>query len=230
MQLTTIGSWQKHLIFLFSLQNTGSVHFHWPYNIFNMIKINLILQQETFQRSKGEMKSSSSVSSFTLNANDLLKRAEENGQIKPILKQSKKNNIFSKSKKYVFLYISKDKSVESIHNFKYFRTNEIRCAVDIHLSVTVSSDSSVSVTPKVHCKKSDNLNSNNGTFQTELEKKKTKHQRTNSDTGPTKPRCDSIWYYKIDYLSHPDFLYSILLKVSNKVVKISLVGWFIYLS
>merc|ERR1740122_428673 len=116
-----------------------------------MIKINLILQQEIFQRSKGEMKSSSSVSSFTLNANDLLKCAEENGQLKPILKQSKKNNIFSKSKK----------------------SNEIRCDVDIHLSVTVSSDSSVSVTPKFHSKKSDNLNSNNGTFQTELEKKKT---------------------------------------------------------
>ena len=105
MQLTTIGSWQKRLIFLFSLQNTQSLHSHQAYNIFNMIKINLILQQETFQRSKGEMKSSSSVSSFTLNANDLLKSAEENGQIKPILKQSKKNNIFSKSKKYVFSYL-----------------------------------------------------------------------------------------------------------------------------
>ena len=106
MQLTTIGSCQKHLIFLFSLQNTGSVHFHPAYSTINMIKINLILQQETFQRSKGEMKSSSSVSSFTLNANDLLKHAEENGQIKPILKQSKKNNIFSKSKKYVFSYLN----------------------------------------------------------------------------------------------------------------------------
>ena len=56
----------------------------------------------------------------------------------------------------------------------------------------MSSDSSVSVTPKVHCKNSENLNSNNGTFQTEFEKKKTKHKRTNSDTGPTKARCDSI--------------------------------------
>ena len=95
------------------------MHFHQAYNTINMININLILQQETFQRSKGEMKSSSSVSSLTLNANDLLKHAEEKGQIKPILKQSKKNNIFGKSKKYVFSYL-KNKSVETIHNFKYF--------------------------------------------------------------------------------------------------------------
>ena len=68
------------------------------------IKINLILQQETIQRSKGEKKSLSSVSSFTtvLNANDLLKSVEGNGQIKPILKQSRKKNIFSK--KYVFAH------------------------------------------------------------------------------------------------------------------------------
>ena len=156
-----------------------------------MIKINLILQQETFQRSKGEMKSSSSVSSFTLNANDLLKHAEENGQIKPILKQSKKNNIFNKSKKYVFPCL-KIKVLKQFIISNIFRANEIRCNVDIHLSVTVSSDSSVSLTPKFHCKKSDNSNSNNGTFQTELKKKKTNHKRTNSDTGPTKARCDSI--------------------------------------
>jgi hypothetical protein len=82
------------------------VHFHQAYNKINMIKIkiNLILQQETIQRSKGEKKSLSSVSSFTtvLNANDLLKSVEGNGQIKPILKQSRKKNIFSK--KYVFSY------------------------------------------------------------------------------------------------------------------------------
>ena len=103
-----------------------------------------------------------------------------------------KEEEYFQQKQKVSVFISKDKSVERIHDVKYFRSNEIRCDVDIHLSVTVSSDSSVSVTPKVHCKNSDNLNSNNGTFQTELEKKKTKHQRTNSDTGPTKARCDSI--------------------------------------
>ena len=106
IQSTTIGSCQKHLIFLFLLQNTVSVHFHQAYSKINMIKIkiNLILQQETIQRSKGEKKSLSSVSSFTtvLNANDLLKSVEGNGQIKPILKQSRKKNIFSK--KYVFSY------------------------------------------------------------------------------------------------------------------------------
>ena len=86
----------ENILSLNTLQNKQSVHFHQVYNIITMIKINLILHQETLRRSKSEGKSSSSVSSFTLNASDLLKSAEANGQIKPILKQSRKNNIFSK--------------------------------------------------------------------------------------------------------------------------------------
>ena len=65
-----------------------------------MMKINLVLQQEKkFQRSKSGGHSSSSVSSFAvLSAGDLLKDGSfnEGGQIRPILKQSRKNNIFSK--------------------------------------------------------------------------------------------------------------------------------------
>ena len=65
-----------------------------------MMKINLILQQEKkFQRSKSGGHSSSSVSSFAvLSAGDLIKDESfsGSGQIKPILKQSRKNNIFSK--------------------------------------------------------------------------------------------------------------------------------------
>ena len=161
-----------------------------------MIKINLILHQETLRRSKSEGKSSSSVSSFSvLNANDLLKSLEASGQIKPILKQSRKNNVFSK--KYFLSYLKK-KNIQIIHDFKYFRPNEVRCDVDIHLnlSVTVSSNSSVSVTPKVHCKNSENLNSNNETSPTKFNLKKTKHQTTSSGTRPTRPRCNSIWYHK----------------------------------
>ena len=60
----------------------------------NMIKVNLILQQQIFQGSKSDGKSSSSISSFTLNANDLLQNCNDgNG---PILKQKRKSNIFSK--------------------------------------------------------------------------------------------------------------------------------------
>ena len=62
-----------------------------------MIKFNFILQQEKLQHSKIERKSSSSVSSFAiLDANDLLQNIDGNDQIKPILKQSRKNNIFGK--------------------------------------------------------------------------------------------------------------------------------------
>ena len=55
-----------------------------------------------------------------------------------------------------------------------------------------SSNSSVSVTPKVHCKNSENLNSNNETSPTKFNLKKTKHQTTSSDTRLTRPRCNSI--------------------------------------
>ena len=69
----------------------------------NMIKVNLILQQQIFQGSKSDGKSSSSISSFILNANDLLQNNNDgNG---PILKQKRKSNIFSK--KYWFLIKTK---------------------------------------------------------------------------------------------------------------------------
>jgi hypothetical protein len=65
----------------------------------NMIKVNLILQQQIIQGSKSDGKSSSSISSFLLNANDLLQNCNDgNG---PILEQKRKSNIFSK--KYWFL-------------------------------------------------------------------------------------------------------------------------------
>ena len=76
----------------------------------------------------------------------------------------------------------------------------------MNLSVTVSSDSSVSVTPKIHCKNSNslnsekihckysnnNLNSDNEIVQSKSKKKKSKHRRTNSDPGPNRPRYDSV--------------------------------------
>ena len=72
------------------------------------------------------------------------------------------------------------------------RTNEIRCEVDIHLSVTVSSDSSVSVTPRIHCKNSENLDSTNETKQNNSKKKRKEgHQRTNSDPGTERSKYDS---------------------------------------
>ena len=87
------------------------------------------------------------------------------------------------------------KNIQIIHDFKYFRPNEVHCDVDIHLNLSVtvsSSNSSVSVTPKVHCKNSENLNSNNETSPTKFNLKKTKHPKTSSDTRPTRPRCNSI--------------------------------------
>ena len=75
----------------------------------------------------------------------------------------------------------------------YFRPNEIRCEVDIHLSVTVSSDSSVSVTPRIHCKNSDNSNTKTEVRQTKTMKKEwQRHERTNSNPGESRPRFGSI--------------------------------------
>ena len=56
----------------------------------------------------------------------------------------------------------------------------------------MSSNSSVSVTPKVHCKNSENLNSSNQTGSTEFNLKTTKHQMANCDTRPTRQRSKSI--------------------------------------
>ena len=56
------------------------------------------------------------------------------------------------------------------------------CEVDIHLNVTVSSDSSVSITPKIHYKNSTKSSTENST-----PKKPEKKKRTMSDPGPTRP-------------------------------------------
>ena len=97
-QLNIINQMKKIL----SIVQTNLVQSHQMGNInnqptrstANMIKVNLILQQQIFQGSKSDGKSSSSISSFILNANDLLQNNNDgNG---PILKQKRKSNIFSK--------------------------------------------------------------------------------------------------------------------------------------
>ena len=91
-------------MYILSVVQTNWVQSHQMGNInnqptANMIKVNLILQQQIIQGSKSDGKSSSSISSFLLNANDLLQNCNDgNG---PILEQKRKSNIFSK--KYWFL-------------------------------------------------------------------------------------------------------------------------------
>ena len=69
-------------------------------------------------------------------------------------------------------------------NFFDFRQSEMVCEVDIHLSINVSSDSSVSVTPKIQCRKQ--------SFAEKPERKLSrKRKRAYSDPGPKKARKDS---------------------------------------
>ena len=102
---------QMKKLYILSIVQTNLVQSHQMGNINNqptrstpnMIKVNLILQQQVFQGSKSDGKSSSSISSFILNANDLVQNCNNgNG---PILKQKRKGNIFSK--KYWFLIKTK---------------------------------------------------------------------------------------------------------------------------
>ena len=62
----------------------------------------------------------------------------------------------------------------------------------MHLNVHVSSDSSVTVTPKVHYKNSDHLSSDNEIFKSKSKKKQQRHQRTNSDPSYTKSEIDNV--------------------------------------
>ena len=99
-QLNIINQMKK--LYILSIVQTNLVQSHQMGNInkkptkstANMIRVNLILQQQIFQGSKSDGKSTSSISSFTLNANDLLQNCNDgNG---PILKPKRKSNIFSK--------------------------------------------------------------------------------------------------------------------------------------
>ena len=78
------------------------------------------------------------------------------------------------------------------NSVSYFRQNELHCKVDVHLNVHVSSDSSVTVTPKVHCKNSDQLSSDNEIIKSKSKKKKQCHQRTNSYPGNKKSQFESV--------------------------------------
>ena len=104
-QLNIINLMKK--MYILSIVQTNLLQSHQMGNINNqptrstsdMIRVNLFLQQQIFQGSKSNGKSSSSISSFILNANDLVQNSNNgNG---PILKQKRKSNIFSK--KYWFL-------------------------------------------------------------------------------------------------------------------------------
>ena len=99
-QLDIINQMKK--MYILSIVQTSLVQSHQMGNInnqpsrstANMIRVNLILQQQIFQGSKSDGKSSSSISSFTLNTNDLLQNCNDgNG---PILRQKRKSNFFSK--------------------------------------------------------------------------------------------------------------------------------------